>query len=355
MPDVPPEILDEILSRFPVKSLLRFRSVSKHLCAVIDSPDFINQHLNQSLKMNKIFIQLKDSTSGSSKCSFYVEDSSPDYKNLEPPFNQSGPDYRIMGSFNGLICLTRGETTRRDIIFWNPSTKRYKLMKSVGRYPPGSKFRLTILRAGYDHVSGDCKVVRFSHYSRPGSDLVCCKVNVYSLKLDAWQFELEFTCNILPVQGHDVCVSGSIHWVGMQNSGSNIKYLIFAFVLHSQSFEFVPQPESINGCVAIDLGILGGRLCVVCCHEKFSVDVWVMMKYGVKESWRKLIALKMTDIGFRTSPCVRPISYLKNGNVLLQLDRKSFIEYDLEKKTFTKSFSSGMPCLASCVYQETLV
>ncbi|GJW06845.1 F-box domain containing protein [Tanacetum coccineum] len=249
MPDVPPEILDEILSRLPVKSLLRFWSVSKHLCAVIDSPRFINQHLNQSLKMNKIFIQLKDSTSGSSKCSFYVEDSSPDYKNLEPPFNQSGPHYHIMGSFNGLICLTRGKLLVVIFYFGTPQRK------------------------GYDHVSGDCKVVRFSHYSRPGSDLICCKVNVYSLKLDAWQFEQEFPCNIILMQAHDV-----------------------------HNFKFVPQPEYTDGCVAIDLGILGGCLCVVCCHEKCNVDVWVMMEYRVKESWRKLIALEMSVIGFRTSP-----------------------------------------------------
>ncbi|PWA44753.1 F-box domain-containing protein [Artemisia annua] len=359
MPDVPQDVLAEILSRLPVKSLLRFRTVSKHLCAVIDSPQFVNQHLNQSLKMNKILLHLKDSTLGSSnsKCSFYSfsTDPNPDYEKPGLPVNQSGPVYRIMGSFNGIICLTRGQSTRRDILFWNPSTKRYRLTKSVGNYPPGSKIRLTIVRAGYDHVSGDCKVVRFSHYSRPGSNLVCCKVNVYSLKLDLWQFEQEFPCNTYQVQGHDVCVSGSIHWVGTQNSGSNKKYSIIAFDLHSQSFKSVPQPKYTNGCVAIDLGILGGCLCVVCCHEKVSVDVWVMMKYGVKVSWRKLIALKMSDVGFRTSPGVRPISYLKNGKVLLQVDHKYFLEYDLEKKTSEKAFFFDAPYLTSCVYQETLV
>ena len=75
---------------------------------------------------------------------------------------------------------------------------------------------------------------------------------------------------------------------------------------------------------------------MVCCHEKLSVDVWVMMKYGVKESWRKLIALKMSDIGFRSSQGVRPISYLKNGKVLLEVDHKYFIEYDLGKKNIQK-------------------
>ncbi|PWA72951.1 F-box domain-containing protein [Artemisia annua] len=78
----------------------------------------------------------------------------------------------------------------------------------------------------------------------------------------------------------------------MQLSGSYMKYLIVAFDLHSQSIAFVPQPEYTNKCVAKDLGILDGCICVVGYHVMFSVDVWVMMKYGVKESWRKLIALK---------------------------------------------------------------
>ncbi|KAK3019943.1 hypothetical protein RJ639_004926 [Escallonia herrerae] len=43
------ELITDILSRLPVKSLLRFRSVSKPWCALIDGPDFIKMHLKQTI------------------------------------------------------------------------------------------------------------------------------------------------------------------------------------------------------------------------------------------------------------------------------------------------------------------
>ncbi|KAM3340851.1 hypothetical protein P3S68_028486 [Capsicum galapagoense] len=53
MSDIPPEVIDEILSRLPVKSLLRFKCVSKSFKSLIDSPKFIQAHLKQqSLKPN---------------------------------------------------------------------------------------------------------------------------------------------------------------------------------------------------------------------------------------------------------------------------------------------------------------
>ncbi|KAJ0453928.1 putative F-box domain-containing protein [Helianthus annuus] len=48
--DLCEELIVDIFSRLPTKSLLRFRSVSKSLYACIGSPDFIRLHALRSLE-----------------------------------------------------------------------------------------------------------------------------------------------------------------------------------------------------------------------------------------------------------------------------------------------------------------
>lgn len=50
--DIPQDIIMDILSRLPVKSLLRFRSVSKEWYKLISDPHFIKLHVNQCTKNN---------------------------------------------------------------------------------------------------------------------------------------------------------------------------------------------------------------------------------------------------------------------------------------------------------------
>ena len=50
---VPYDVVIDILSRLPVKSLIRFRRVSKSWYSVITDPFFINKHFNLNLNLNK--------------------------------------------------------------------------------------------------------------------------------------------------------------------------------------------------------------------------------------------------------------------------------------------------------------
>ncbi|OMO98366.1 hypothetical protein CCACVL1_04235, partial [Corchorus capsularis] len=53
----PDYMIYNIFLNLPVKTLLRFHCVSKSYCMEIDSPVFINAHLNQSLR-TKIRLKL---------------------------------------------------------------------------------------------------------------------------------------------------------------------------------------------------------------------------------------------------------------------------------------------------------
>ncbi|KAL9320907.1 hypothetical protein ACSQ67_012746 [Phaseolus vulgaris] len=128
---LPNDLVVEILSRLPVKSLLQF------------SPSTICDDLNYPVK-NKI------------------------------------SSYGIVGSCNGLLCFAiKGDCA----LLWNPSTRVSK------KSPPfGNNWRsgcFTAFGLGYDHVTEDYKVVAV--FYDPNEIYSECKVKVYSMATNSWR------------------------------------------------------------------------------------------------------------------------------------------------------------------------
>ncbi|GMN36503.1 hypothetical protein TIFTF001_006097 [Ficus carica] len=62
MASLPWDIIVNILCRLSVKDLLRYRSVSKPWRSLIDGPDFIKMHLNNSMETSSnLGIVIRDS------------------------------------------------------------------------------------------------------------------------------------------------------------------------------------------------------------------------------------------------------------------------------------------------------
>lgn len=120
------------------------------------------------------------------------------------------------------------------------------------------------------------------------------KVIVYSLKLNMWQsVEQDFpyyVCTYLlnAPMTHGQFVDGVIHWIAT-DVDPDISYIIVSFNLASHRCQLVSQPEYFKNYSTIDLRKLGGCLCLIGHDKTCDVDIWMMEKYGVKESWRKLV------------------------------------------------------------------
>ncbi|PHU21782.1 hypothetical protein BC332_06889 [Capsicum chinense] len=107
MPNLPEDLITETLLRLPVKSLLKFRSVSKSWLSLIRSPEFVKNHLllsatNKDYKHHSLMFKngFKDCSLTALLYGSFVEVNHLDY----PGKNLKGRP-RIVGSVNGLICL----------------------------------------------------------------------------------------------------------------------------------------------------------------------------------------------------------------------------------------------------------
>ncbi|KAK9070944.1 hypothetical protein SSX86_009512 [Deinandra increscens subsp. villosa] len=352
---IPPDVLAHILSRLPVPSLLRLRSVSKPFRALIDSDYLIKLHLHHSLQSN------------SNTHLIFGGDRSLSYLSLDPPSAAAAaaaavtPTHNplyfaifepvILGSSNGILCLCTTEPDN-EIVFWNPLVRKFKKTK----LPPakciqGSGRGICIKGFGYDHLHDDHKVVRLVQYCNLFKDPLHSKLEVFSLRSERWKEIGDFPYHLCKRRYLNVYANGALHWLVSKEPDLRTNFMIAAFDLATEELRFVPRPDFAdfadrnNNLQAsqVNMGVLGGCLCMVCNYPKTNVDIWVMKSYGVKDSWSRLISTSDGKI-VRELDFLRPIVYSKSGReVLLEKNFERFYWYDLGNKTSKRFKVVGMP------------
>ncbi|KAJ7960715.1 F-box family protein [Quillaja saponaria] len=129
------------------------------------------------------------------------------------------------------------------------------------------------------------------------------------------------------------CLNGSLHWFCPKGLpvwlSFNIdrKGPIVCFNFESEKFQTVPSPLSYTRDVS--MGELRGCLYICRACSSFSpTDIWVMEKYGVRESWTKILTIKNDVEHPRPRGVYQPIKYMKNGTILMYHSSNCLIYYD---------------------------
>lgn len=363
---VPPHVITNIFSRLPVKSLLRLRCVSKPICALIDSPHFINSHLHQSLtsNSNRTIITASVDCTHIYSIDFDLCNTSPTFVNH--PFLHCGAHF--LASCNGLFLLLTAKSLdtcvsetvvqpdppNLDLVLVNPATRNYKLLLvSPIEYPTcysKTKCEFVIYAFGYDSLHDDYKVVRIVQFPC----MVKNEVKIFSLKMNSWRRVKDFPYRLCGTS-HGVFLHGALHWFVTKRSGSKFA-IIATFDLGTEKYGSLPQPHysDMSSCM-LSLGVLEGKLCVNHNYDMRYIDLWVMEKYGEKKSWSKILSVAPNvDNQFMQ---LKPLAYSNNGKkVLLLKDAGQLIWYDLELKVINKIRNPGIPEFwKACVSMESLV
>uniref|UniRef100_A0A803LL00 F-box domain-containing protein n=1 Tax=Chenopodium quinoa TaxID=63459 RepID=A0A803LL00_CHEQI len=347
MSDFPTPLISKILSRLPVKSLLRFRCVSKSWKTLIDSPYSIKIHLQNSQK---------NTTNHSIILRCYLYSVEFPALNraivINHPLKCDNYGTEIVGSCNGLLCLSNGEEDGLDgTIIYNPATKEHRQLPVSPIEFPDDILPFVdrlVYGLGYDHVHDDYKLVRVIQFYCENPDFFDSEMKVYSLKDNSWRrikdFPKEYYLSYKRVWG--VYVNGCLHWVVTKNPESNGSKFIVAFDLGSEKVRFVPKPKALCGELEchINVEVFRGCLGLLCNHFSIRSDFWIMEQYGVQSSWTKLFSIDQQGSVLGSFEYVRPIACSKDGlSVLLDKDMTSLFWYNLRTKRAKRVNVIDMP------------
>ncbi|KAK9741635.1 hypothetical protein RND81_03G118700 [Saponaria officinalis] len=399
MAALPQELIFDILSRLPVKSLLRFKSVCKRWYSMIHDNEFIAVHLERSRNRHFYLLQaiewlpapdnfelitdiqfpiptyrlIEDPDPSKSYQrhifalvqahkldeAIHVETPNPKITNIASKFNgRRYLDVDIVGSIDGLVCLTFN--WGKCIVIWNPSTSQYYRVPDA-KIPFKGSLDCSF---GFAKHNGH-KVVRVLS-DHAGGQLLSSKVRaeVYNLQTKTWT-EIANPPQVLFSQR--ICgtiLKGVPYWpMDFDVYASEKSEWIISFCASKDTFSVFKRPDFAIGEDEFTwkLGTMLDGLVTFVQKRDFSIDVWEKMndEVGDKVSWRKLLALGPV------AGIENWVGCWKNGEFLVSDDH----EYALDKEMFlydvwsqeTKTFPEIRPedeqrsSIEVCLYSESLI
>ena len=307
------DIVYDILSRMPVKSLIRFRCVSKSFDSTITDPKFIATHLNQAISLSNnnnithngyllytphlsspdieeelhTVVHNTDHTPTEVHAVVYNTDHSlTEVSSFEIPYVLGGTN--IVAFCNGLFCLTNNSENNladQSLYLWNPSIRMFKMVPT--QFPD----RLPVSRVtfGFAHQNNDFKILRLVCFASGGAE-----AQVYTLSTNSWkkyEISLEFL-NGLSI--HYICSSPCLFFNGALHSmayDNNQEFILSFDVDDGRVRGIMPPQNYVSGCSEF-LAVFKGSLALIVftdevIGENDVCDIWVMKEYGVSESWTK--------------------------------------------------------------------
>ncbi|XP_045809916.1 F-box/kelch-repeat protein At3g23880-like [Trifolium pratense] len=365
---IPDELITEVLSFLPVKSLMRLKCLNKSWKTLISDPAFIKLHLKRSAR-NKhlaLFSRIQQTSYNFRVAPFrlhcLLENTSGTITVPYFPINKDRVSLNVVGSCNGLFCLvgyyhTPTYINYKKILFylWNPATRT--LSNKIKFYCENCfKWRVAF---GYDNSTETYKIVVFNPESY--------EVSVFNFGgNNIWKNIQSFPVVLLPLDRvlashgyRDVYahVNDSLNWLVIREES---QFVIISLDLSSETYRQLLPPQGFDkvSLVLPTLAMLMDSLCF--CHDFNGTNfiIWQMKEFGVQESWIQFLKISYQDLPIVYNVCSRlplfPLCLSENGDTLvLAWDRgKQAILYNTAEKT---GYTDNCKWYGSKEYVESLV
>ncbi|XP_058202732.1 F-box protein CPR1-like [Rhododendron vialii] len=384
--NLPLEMVAHVLSLLPIKSQCKFKCVSPSWNSLISSPNFA--------KTNK---PSKTILISNSQGLYSVDFAAPNLtaEKLDFPSAEGKLTYGC-GSCNGLVLVCVEDVdSNSNFLLLNPFTRECKKLPQSPFYDTSSSARIKLITTrthtilpglGYDSSTDDYKVAMLLYTCMPESEYDhagnVSEVIVYSLKTDSWRriqdchydpvepqcgihfLNIPLTCSrvygLLRVATFWVLSSCSLfaepllgflfnerlHWLSEKTGDLDGSMVVAAFNFPNENFTEVHLPDTFDTIYEVEyhhMVILGGCLCLVT-WPRFGdeMEVWMMTKYAVRESW-----IKFTILNHSRMSLGNVLHLSAEGEFVLrrygEIDGTKLVAYNLKKETLTDLVVGGIP------------
>ncbi|KAK4435284.1 F-box/kelch-repeat protein [Sesamum alatum] len=371
--ELPPDILSEILSRLPIKTLFACRSVCKTFLNLTFSDPPVN-FLHSSDTAQSLIIQFGDlhkptrlihlvdselDTSFGSvervllKPMFEIPKYPAKYFKKYRLYAGTEDKFVLVNSCNGLLYFAERGVCERSFVC-NPITDEYVTLLEFNE--ENNERQLTMGSwFGFSPAENQYKVLRlFSTLTGKAWQVGFRQefwAQVHVVGSDSWRYlEDKPFSEYLSWNTCSVFLNGTVNWLCKYPELS--KFIIF-FDFQKEKFGEILPPSSFGidqriSRQSMSIGVLGGYLCVTDVAEHF--DIWVMKEYGCQESWRKQFTIDTTiPTGEPLRGPFRPLQTLQDGKILMIWLECALVCYNPENKRFRFFEFIGVESLGKAV------
>ncbi|KAF5481008.1 hypothetical protein F2P56_001704 [Juglans regia] len=363
---LPRDLILCILSRLPVSSFVQLRSVCTGWCMLARDPDLVNKYRSCMDEINNPCLIFHSDCTIKNQLHFVEfpdcnHESKEKAKRFHVPFWEVMPEFDVLGSYNGLLCLS--DSLQNDALcVCNPFTGNYQDL------PKSTLFlnQQVVYGFGFHPTTKEYKVLKIVYYMNSNKDYLRAlrvyveldsEVQIFTLGSSTWRSLGKVGYLHHLYQWHSqVLVNGRLHWVTWpRRYHHGIK--IISFDLAEEQFLEVPSTPLMG--FNYHLVVLGGCLFAAVYFNYCKLEIWVMAEYGVEESWIKKFDIRAhMPKGLKEDPAnqffknskiiwkggyIRVLCLLKNGDILLEYKNRALVSYGPKSGEFKDVIFQGMP------------
>ncbi|KAB1224761.1 hypothetical protein CJ030_MR1G028611 [Morella rubra] len=346
--NLPDDVIVEILLRLPIKYVAQFRCASKQWRSLISDRRFARSHFLRASGHTQRLLLSNTFGLGSIDIHEPFGDGLA-VREVNFPFQQPGRLIRIVGSCDGLVCLSLFPNI--DFYIWNPCTGDHTRLPDLNISLPNCK--IYIHGFGYDSCTDDYKLL-VAAYIKPET-----QVEVFSMRRNSWKRIQGLDNPIDSYATAGILCNGALHW---QPDWADQRRTITAFDLAQEKFRQLPMPMPMEQHVAVYLGNLRnveGHLCLTG-YTALDIWLWKMKEYGVQESWAPMFRIAclyiyVPDTELTPVTSLSSLCFPRIGQLLAIHNGKKLIKCYSGEETVESFVACGRGISEATLYVESLL